>query len=122
MLLLDRHGPLGDGVEQCAVVRHEQHRAGKRFQRGLERLAALEVEVVGGLVEHEQVRARCHHHGEGEPPALAAGQRRHLLLVLRPAGEEEAAEQRLRLRPLQSGHRHRAFEHRAALVQLDFVL
>ena len=42
--------------------------------------------------------------------------------MLVPAGEEEAAEQRLRLRPLQAGGAHRALEHAAALVELDLVL
>jgi hypothetical protein len=43
-------------------------------------------------------------------------------LALVPAGEEEAAEERLRRRPLQPRRAHRAFEHAAALVELDLVL
>ena len=39
-----------------------------------------------------------------------------------PAGEEEAAEQRLRVGAAQAGRGHRRVEHRAALVQLDLVL
>ena len=57
-MLLDRDRPLGDGVEQRPVVGDEQDRARERLERRLERLAALEVEVVRRLVEHEQVRAR----------------------------------------------------------------
>ena len=121
-LLLDCDRAIGDRVEQGAVVRDEQYRARERLERRLERLAALQVEVVGRLVEDEQVRARCHDDGEREPAPLAPGERGHRLLVLVPAGEEEAAQQRLRLRPLQAGHGHRAGEDTAALVQLDVVL
>src|SRR5690606_19582083 len=53
---LDRDRPRADRVEQRAVVRDEQHRALERPQRVLERLAALEVEVVGRLVEDQHVR------------------------------------------------------------------
>ena len=91
-----------DRVEQRAVVRDEQHRAGERLERGLERLAALEVEMVRRLVEDEEVRARRDDDREREPPPLAAGERGDRLLVRVPAGEEEAAEQRLRLRPRES--------------------
>ena len=71
---------------------------GERLERGLERLAALEVEVVRRLVEHEEVRARGDDEREREPAALAARERRDRLLVRLPAREEEAAEQVLRLR------------------------
>ena len=59
--------------------------------------------MVGRLVEHEQVGARGDEQGEREPPALAAREHRNLLLVRLPAGEEEPAEQRLRLRALEAG-------------------
>ena len=59
---------------------------------------------------------------ERQPPPLAAGQHRHLLLLLGVAREEELAEQVLRLRPGQPGHRDGAVEHRAALVELHLVL
>ena len=58
-MILDRDRALGDRVEQGAVVGDEQDRAGERLERGLERLTALEVEVVRRLVEHEEVRARA---------------------------------------------------------------
>ena len=93
-IVLDRERAMGDGVEQRAVVRDEQHGAGEGLERGLERLAALEVEVVRRLVEHEEVRARRDHEREREPAALAAREHRDRLLVLGPAGEEEATEQR----------------------------
>ena len=42
--------------------------------------------------------------------------------MLRPAGEEEAPEERLRVGPLQPGHRLHALEDAATLVQLDLLL
>ncbi len=96
--LLDGEQPVRDGVEQRAVVRDEQHRPGKRLERDLERLARFEVEVVRRLVEHEEVRARGDDDREREPAPLAAREHRDRLLVLVPAGEEEAAEQVLRVR------------------------
>ena len=95
---------------------------GKASQRRLERLAALEVEVVRRLVEHEQVRAARDDEREREPPPLAAGERAHRLLVLLPAREEEPAEELLRLRAPQPGRGDRGVEHRAALVELRLVL
>ena len=97
-LLLDREQPCRDRVQQRAVVRDEQHRSRKRVERSLQRLAALEVEVVGRLVEHEEVRAGRDHERERQPPPLAAGQRDDRLLVRLPAGEKEPSEQGLRLR------------------------
>ena len=46
-----------DGVEQLTVVGDEEQGAGERAQRLLELLDGREVEVVGGLVEHEAVHA-----------------------------------------------------------------
>ena len=42
-MVLDRHGPLGDGVEERAIVGDEQDGPGEGLECGLERLAALEV-------------------------------------------------------------------------------
>ena len=52
----------------------EQHGRREVLQRSLERLAALEVEVVGRLVEDEEVRARGDDDRQREPPPLAAGE------------------------------------------------
>ena len=103
-------------------MRDEQHRPRERVQRGLERLAALEVEMVRRLVEHEEVRAGSDDERKREPPPLAAGERGDRLLVRLPAGEEKAPEQLLRLRARQPGRALGAIEHAAALVELDLVL
>ena len=69
------------------------HRALELGQRVLERLAALDVEVVGRLVEDQHVGAGGDEDRQREPPLLAAGDVAELLLDV-GAGEEEAAEQR----------------------------
>ena len=90
--VLDRERARGQRLDQRAVVRHEQDGAGKAQERVLERLAALDVEVVGGLVEHEEVRARDDRACEREPPPLAAREGRDRLLDV-VAREQEQAEQ-----------------------------
>ena len=79
---------VGDRVEQRAVVRDEQHRARERVERRLERLAALEVEMVRRLVEHEEVRAG--RDDERERRAAAARRRR----ARRPASRASPSRRR----------------------------
>ena len=96
--VFDGQRALGHGIQQGAVVGDEQDRSGKGLERGLERLAALEVEVVRGLVEDEEVGPRRDDEREREASSLAAGEHRDRLLLLLPAREEEAAEKVLRVR------------------------
>src|SRR6185312_13669578 len=56
--ILDGERPRGEGLDQRAVVRDQKQRPRKTQERILERLAALDVQVVRRLVEHEEVRAR----------------------------------------------------------------
>ena len=65
----------GDPVQEAPVVRDEQHRARIRSQVGFEPLDGLGVHVVGGLVEHEQIRLTDERLAEVDPAPLAAGQR-----------------------------------------------
>ena len=51
----DLDDPLGDRVDEVAVVADEQDRAGPRLQVLLEPRHGLDVEVVGRLVEHQEV-------------------------------------------------------------------
>ena len=73
-VVLDGDGARADGVEQRAVVGHEQQRALEGAQRVLERLAGLEVEVVRRLVEDEDVRAARDEDRQREALALAAAE------------------------------------------------
>ena len=89
----------------------EDDRALEGEQRVLERLAALDVEVVGGLVEDQDIGAGGDKDRQREPPLLPAGDVLQLFLDV-GAGEQEAAEQVPRLRPRQPGLALRGVEHR----------
>ncbi len=119
-MVLDGDGARPDGVEQRAVVRHEQQRAGERLQRVLQRLAALEVQVVGRLVEDQHVGAAADEDREPEALALAAAEPVERLLDL-VAGEEEAAEQRARLVRCQPRALARGLDHRARPAELELL-
>ena len=113
--ILDGDRARAHRVEQRAVVGDEQDRPLEGAQRVLERLAALDVEVVGGLVEDQHVGARMHEDRQRQAPALAAGEPLQRLLGLL-AGEQEAPEQRARLAGVQSGRPLRRVEHALAGV------
>ncbi len=65
---------LGDVVEEVAVVRDRDDRAGVLLEEALEPRHRLGVEVVGRLVEQQQVGAREQQAAERDPALLAAGQ------------------------------------------------
>src|SRR6266540_2865262 len=69
-----------DPVEEPAVVRDDEDAPGVLEERVLERAEGLDVEVVRGLVEEQEVPAGHERLREVEPPALAAGERSHDLL------------------------------------------
>src|SRR4051794_23438762 len=78
----------GDAVEEPAVVRDDHGAAGERKERLLERAERVHVEVVGRLVEQQQVAAAAKQLGEVHAVALAAGERANLPLLVRPAEVE----------------------------------
>src|SRR6185436_8819744 len=87
--------PLADRLEEVAIVRDEQERGAGLAQEGLEGLARRDVEVVGGLVEQEQVDAADAEQGQLQARALPAGELADRLLDL-VAAEEEARQVRAR--------------------------
>ena len=72
----------GEAVEEHAVVADDHGAAGEILQRVLERAQRLGVEVVGRLVEEEDVGAGLEQLGEMDAVALAAGERADLLLLV----------------------------------------
>ena len=63
--------------------RDDHGAAGELQQRVLQRAERLDVEVVGRLVEQQQVAALLEREREVEPVALAAGEDAGLLLLVR---------------------------------------
>ena len=83
----------------------------------LEPQQGLEVEMVGRLVQHQEVRRVVEHLGHDETGLLAARQHAARLLDI-VAGEAEAARERLqRARPRLREGRVERFEHRLLAVQ-----
>jgi hypothetical protein len=78
----------GDAVEHVAVVGDEDERAGVFEQALFEDLEGGDVEVVGGLVEQEDVGGFEHEFGDEDAGALAAAEPFDGLVELL-AGEEE---------------------------------
>ena len=79
------------------VLRRENHVAGEVDQRVVDRRDGFQIEVVGGLVEHEEVRAGEHHAGEHDAHLLAAGKHTDGLVHV-IAGEEHPAEEAAHVR------------------------
>ena len=79
----------GDAVEQEAIVGDEDERAGELGEALLEHLERRDVEIVGGLVEQQQVGGLEHEAGEVHAGALAAREPRHRQREL--LGPEEEA-------------------------------
>ena len=65
--------PVGAGFQQIAVVRDQDHRAGIIVDRLDQRGAAVDVEMVGRLVEDDEMRRGEGRKAEQQPRLLAAG-------------------------------------------------
>src|SRR5207244_3943590 len=81
--------PVGDLPEEGAVVAHDERGARRGGERILEHAERREIEVVRGLVEHDEVPAAPQHLRELDTRALAARQRADLR-AKRFAREEES--------------------------------
>ena len=90
--LVDEEEAVGSGFEQAAVVRNDDERALETLQGHGEGVAHIEVEVVGGFVEQEQVGLLPHDNGQREAGFFAAGKAGDGLDG-HVAGEVEAAEE-----------------------------
>ena len=79
---LERQDVGADAVEEPAVVADHHDRPGEGEQRFLQRAHGIDVQIVGRLVEQQQVGAGFQHLGEMDPVALAAGEHADLLLLV----------------------------------------
>ena len=88
------HVARDDGVEEPPVVGDDHERPAPRGEVAREPVDALDVEVVRGLVEEEQLGMAEQELRERDAPPLAARQRRDRRVeALREAAERDAAEQ-----------------------------
>src|SRR5215831_3571214 len=87
----DEPEAVGDEREQMPVMADEDDGAGEVVERGDQRLARFDVEMVGGLVEDEEGRRLMRDEREGEPRLLAARELaracKHVILAEAEAGE-----------------------------------
>ena len=79
---LEREHVRGDAVQKPPVVRHHDGTARKREQRLLQRPQRVDVEVVGRLVEQQQVASGPQQLGQVQAVSFAARQLGDLLLLL----------------------------------------
>ena len=75
--VLQLQNPLGDVVQEVPVVGDDNHRAGILAQRLLQPLDRFGVEMVGRLVQQQQVGLLQQRHAERHAPPLAAGKLAH---------------------------------------------
>src|SRR5215510_12081195 len=85
---VERPDPRRNLAEKGAVVTHQQHRAFVVLECVFERLDVLDVEVVGRLVEDEEVGACELHQRQRHPRPLAAAERADLALYFIAAEPE----------------------------------
>ena len=71
----------GKIFQEAPVVADQHHRRAGGLEHRLQALDADHVEMVGGLVEQENVGFRRQHAGERRAPALAARQMRRVLFA-----------------------------------------
>jgi hypothetical protein len=90
---IDQHQPVGGQLEHVAIVADQDHRALIFVERLDQRLARIDVQVVGRLVEDQHVRRVARDQRQREPRALAARELADLGRRLR-ARKAEAAELR----------------------------
>ena len=84
--------PVAHGLDQLVVVGGHQHVALDGLQPLVQGGDGLQVQVVGGLVQHEDVGPGEHHPGQHAPHLLAAGQHLYRLVDLVP-GEKHPAQE-----------------------------
>ena len=68
--------PCGRGVDKITVMGHVEDRAGVMIQGLLQDLLGNDVQMVGGLVQNQEIGFRKHQLGKGNTATFAAGQLR----------------------------------------------
>ncbi len=103
----DQPQPVGDQFDQMRVVRDQQHRALEIGERADQRLARVDVQMVGRLVEDQQMRRVARGQRQQQPRLLAARQvfdRRLGAVGIEPEAGELRAHLRRRGARQRAGH------------------
>ena len=79
-------------VDQIVIVRHQQYRSRIFLKGDIERIDRFQVQVIGGLIEHQEIRTLQHQPAEDQPRRLAARERLGRLQRIVPA-EQHLPEQ-----------------------------
>ena len=90
--VFQRHDVRDGSIEHFPVVADHQDGIGIFAQKGFEPCGALKVEIIGRLVEHQQVWHRKQHPGQRRPhpPTAREGTRRvHQLFLLKAKTDED---------------------------------
>ncbi len=82
---IELEDPAGDVVEEVAIVGDRHHGALVVLQEALEPGDRFGVQMVGRLVEQQEVGLLQQQPAERDPPPLAAGERGHVLIARRAA-------------------------------------
>ena len=88
--VLQEPDPLGELLDKIAVVGYEQQHALKFLDGGLHPLPGSDVQVVGGLIQNQQVDFLIHQHTQPQTGLLAAGEVPHRLEHVLPLEQERA--------------------------------
>ena len=81
----------GDAVEEEAIM-GDDDRATRKVRQGVfQRAQGVHVEIVGGLIQQQQIGAAFQHLGQMHAVALTAREHAHLLLLVRALEVEGAA-------------------------------
>ena len=81
----------GDAVEEEAVMADDHGATGKISQSLFQRAQGVDVEIIGRLVQQQQVGTSLQHFGEMDAVALTTRQHPHLLLLVRTLEVEGGA-------------------------------
>ena len=71
---------VGDPIQKIAIVRHHKNRAAKLFEIAFQPLDGITVDMVGRLVQDENIAGIGENTRHGDPFPLAAGQGTHFFL------------------------------------------
>ena len=73
----------GDAIQKPAVMADHHNATGKIFKGLLEGSQRIDIQVIGGFIQQQDIGCLLQHQGQMYPVALAAGQQAHFFLLIR---------------------------------------